>query len=208
MIIWGWRGVTSTKGQDQFHCPTCNSKMAYKHKLVRRFFTLYFIPVIPLNKQGEYIECQQCRGTYQMAVLDFDPEKAAQKFEAEFHKAIKRTMVDMMLADGVVDDEEVRTIQGTYRELTGVELSAADVQQEIRTATEENIPVQQFLGTMAGNLNDAGKEMVITAAFRVAAADGEFQDEEKAYLGEIGTALDMSPAHVSGVLQTISAQTA
>ena len=50
MIIFGTRGVKSTLSQGQFDCPQCGSNRAYKHKKVTRFFTLYFIPVIPLGK--------------------------------------------------------------------------------------------------------------------------------------------------------------
>lgn len=63
MIIWGWRSVTSTASRGEFYCPQCQGYMAYAEKSVRRFFTLYFIPLIPLNSLGEYIECESCKET-------------------------------------------------------------------------------------------------------------------------------------------------
>ncbi len=59
------------------------------------------------------------------------------------------------------------------------------------------------LAEMAGNLNENGKEMVVKAAFMVAAADGEFQDEEKELIGSIGEALEMSPAHMNGIITSM-----
>ena len=54
---------------------------------------------------------------------------------------------------------------------------------------------------MGTNLNESGKEMVIQAAYSVAAADGSFHEEKQRLLGEIGKALEMSKAHLNGVIQ-------
>ena len=203
MIIFGTRGVTYSTGNGDFYCPTCRDQQPYKHKRVRRFFTLYFIPVIPLGLHGEYIECGQCQGSYRLEVLDFDPEAGTAEFEAEFHRAIKRVMVEMMLADGVVDDEEVAVITNIYGQLAGTEVSEHDIRTEIVEAETRTGDVTAALAEMAGNLNDNGKEMVVKAAFMVAAADGEFQDEEKELIGSIGKALEMSPAHMNGVIASM-----
>jgi zinc-ribbon family len=69
LIIFGRKSVTGSKGRGQFPCPTCQSIQSYDHKRVRRFFTLYFIPLIPLGTIGEYIECDRCKGTFKPTVL-------------------------------------------------------------------------------------------------------------------------------------------
>src|SRR5512138_1598119 len=107
LIIFGTRGVTYGSEGGQFFCPSCGEKQSYLHKRVRRFFTLYFIPLIPLDLLGEYIECQSCTSTYKTTILDYNPEKAAAAEEAEFQKAMRRVLVLMMLADGVVEQSEI-----------------------------------------------------------------------------------------------------
>ena len=69
-IIFGTRGVKSTIKEGKFACPQCQSFTQYKHKKVTKFFTLYFIPLIPLGSQGTYVECQQCRNTFIERVLE------------------------------------------------------------------------------------------------------------------------------------------
>ena len=54
----------------EFFCPQCGPGSTFKWRRIRRFFTLYFIPLIPLDKLGEYIECQGCNGTYDIQVLE------------------------------------------------------------------------------------------------------------------------------------------
>jgi zinc-ribbon family len=68
-IIFGWRAVTYSIGHGRFHCPGCQTEQSYKHRRVRRFFTLYFIPLIPLEKIGEFVECEMCRQKWQPLVL-------------------------------------------------------------------------------------------------------------------------------------------
>jgi DNA-directed RNA polymerase subunit RPC12/RpoP len=69
LIIFGSRSVTGSKGTGTFDCPRCGGDTPYDHKRVRRFFTLYFIPLIPMGTLGEYIECERCGGTYKPEVL-------------------------------------------------------------------------------------------------------------------------------------------
>lgn len=74
MIIFGTRGLTLNNGKPgQFFCPGCNGHRSHQRKKVQRFFTLYFIPLIPLNIVQEFIECQTCKQTYRPSVLEHDP---------------------------------------------------------------------------------------------------------------------------------------
>ena len=203
MIIFGTRGITYSAGSGDFVCPACQSEMPYSHKRVRRFFTLYFIPLIPLDLHGEYVECQQCRGTYELEVLDYDPEAGAEQYRAEFHRAVMQVMVGMLLADGVVDDEEVQTIRDLYVKLTKTEISIDEVRAEISNAEQRQLSVTDTLAQISGALNDNGKEMVIKAAYLVAVADGEFQAEEKALIVDVGRSLGMTGAHLKGVVSDI-----
>ena len=203
MIFFGTRGVTYSKNRGEVSCPNCQSQRAYSHQRVRRFFTLYFIPTIPLDLHGEYIECQRCDNAYDLEVLNLDPQAGNAEFEAEFHQAIKRTMVAMMIADGAIEDSELEVIQGVYQNLTGIDLSNEVLEEEIRQAKGEGRDVTNTLADIVGYLNNAGKEMVIKAAFLIAVADGEIQDEEELLIGQIARSLEMSNAHLQGVLDSM-----
>jgi tellurite resistance protein len=205
IIIYGTRGMTSTGKMGRFHCPSCGES-AYKHQKVRRWFTLFWIPMIPLDLAGEYIECGKCYGTYDLEVLSYDPAAEKAKFEAVFHTAIRRTMVKMCLADGVVDPAEVEAIREIYSKLTGVELSEDDVREEIAEAMTDTKTVQQYLQAGIGMFNLKAKELILKAAFFVAAADGEFQEEEQKLLHNIGAALQMTKTQYQTVMDGLLAK--
>src|SRR5512135_2525035 len=132
MIIFGTRGVTMTKESGDFACPGCGgSQQRYVRKSVRRFFTLYFIPLLPLNKLGEYIQCERCGGQYNEQVLNFDPAAQQAKFRAEFAEHIKRITILTALADGDVDDAELEVIRDYYKKLSGATLSGPELEREL-----------------------------------------------------------------------------
>jgi hypothetical protein len=79
MIIWGWRGREKIQASGQFHCPQCESDQRYQHLRVATYFTLYFIPLFETEHHGDYIKCEQCKGQFKTAVLDYKPLSEAEK---------------------------------------------------------------------------------------------------------------------------------
>ena len=69
LLIFGLSVFFRTVGQGDFHCPGCGGDRHYRQRVARRWFTLFFIPVIPLNRVGEVVECTTCRTRYNLDVL-------------------------------------------------------------------------------------------------------------------------------------------
>ena len=65
LIIFGMKGRSSKYKTGRFHCPNCDGERKYAWIRIRNWFTLFFIPIIPLNKVGEYIECEACASKYE-----------------------------------------------------------------------------------------------------------------------------------------------
>jgi uncharacterized membrane protein YebE (DUF533 family) len=201
MIIFGTRGVTWTGESGEFNCPGCGgSRQNYTRKTVRRFFTLYFIPVIPLNKVGEFIECQRCHNTYNEQVLRFDPAAEQAKKRAEFIEHLKRVMILTALADGQVDDAERDAIRQQYQSLSGATLSGADLERELALGRQAAISPAEYSRRFAGELNDHGKEIVIRSVHSVLIAGGVLEQPEHDLLNDLATALQISEAHFRGIL--------
>jgi uncharacterized tellurite resistance protein B-like protein len=203
MIIFGTRGVTYSAGSGEFFCPRCRAEASYSQKRVRRFFTLYFIPLIPLDQLGEYVECGQCRGTFELTVLDYDPAAAAADFKAEFHRAVARVMVEMMVADGRVDERERQAFHRVYRQLTGSDIPEPKLQAAVESARQGQWSVTESLAQIADSLNDNGKETLVKAAYLVAVADDDMPEEERKLIADVGAALGMTGAHIKGVISAM-----
>lgn len=68
-IIWGLRVLHRTIGQGVFFCPRCNAERTYRLQAGRRFVTLFFIPLIPLTKTGQDVQCTTCKTRYVAGAL-------------------------------------------------------------------------------------------------------------------------------------------
>lgn len=68
-IIFGTRVRHQEIGEGQFYCPKCRAQRSYKHKRATRYFSLYFVPLIPFGKLSEFVECQTCGVAFEPAVL-------------------------------------------------------------------------------------------------------------------------------------------
>ena len=205
MIIFGSRGITTTKETGEFDCPSCISPQTYKLKRVRNFFTLYFIPVIPLNQLGEYVECGTCKDTYKPQVLELTARASQDTVEAEYYEAIKMVMAFVLLADGMIDDAEISSSINIFENITGNRLAQEDYIDYLRSMSQLGSgEFTKKLQNLQGLINDEGKELVLKAAFYVALSDGEFAESEQALVTNIGRSLGMTEAHITGIYHAIS----
>jgi len=204
MIFFGTRGVKSTMEEGNFICPQCATDQAYKHKKVTRFFTLYFIPLIPLGKAGEFVECQNCQGTFVPRVLDYDPEAEKNEFQSVYEKAMRHSMVLMMLADGEIDDNEMITVHKIINKFGHHDISFDELKDFVKIVEESAEPVDTYLSTITPGLNEHGKEVIIKCALSVAAADGNIDPSELKLIHDMATAMEMSSSHLKGILSELN----
>ncbi len=201
IFLWGTKGVTKTEATGQFYCPSCLETTQYSLKSVRKWFTVYFVPVIPLEKVVDYVECQNCKETYKRQVLEAD--KPDEKLLSEFRRTALGIMVSMLLVDGHIDEEEITMVQSIYNQLTKKPIPRDALLGVVNSIKSSKPDVLSTLHKMSWSLNDEGKEIILKAAFYVAMADGHLRDEEKRYLISIGKALQMSDSHIKGVILTL-----
>lgn len=78
IIIWGSTGREKKVSQGSFFCPSCRSNVGYEQRKASRWFTLYFLPVFPLETVGEWVRCSGCQGDFQPSVLQLSREEVEQ----------------------------------------------------------------------------------------------------------------------------------
>jgi len=204
MIVFGTRGVKSTIKEGQFMCPQCATNKPYKHKKVTRFFTLYFIPLIPLGKAGEFVECQSCKGTFVSRVLDYDPNQGKNEFQAIYEKAMRHSMVLIMLADGEIDDNEMDTVLKIINKFGHNDITLEVLDLYVQEVQKNQEPIGTYLAKVTPSLNEHGKEMIIKCALSVASSDGHVDDSEIQLISEMAKTMEMSPSHLKGIMSELT----
>ena len=96
LIIFGFRVFFRTLAQGTFHCRRCGGDREYRHRAGRRWFTLFFLPVIPLNAVGEHVQCTTCRTRY---VTDALSQPTTAQMQAALPAGM-RAAVSAMLRSG------------------------------------------------------------------------------------------------------------
>ncbi|SHF85226.1 RDD family protein [Pedobacter caeni] len=64
LVIFGTKPVGTTIQQGSFSCPNCRTERNYLLKRYKNYFTLFFIPLIPMKDLGDSAECLVCRKSY------------------------------------------------------------------------------------------------------------------------------------------------
>lgn len=110
------------------------------------------------------------------------------------HDTLLRTLARMSYADTNVHCGEVETIQKIYLEVTGNEVSAADIRVASRADLYEREPFEKYLGRVRKNISTGDKMVIMRALAEVIRVDGNISPGEIDFFNQVGNALKLSPA--------------
>jgi len=198
MIIWGTTTLKSTAGQGVFHCPTCSTQQGYRVVKASGFFTLYFIPLIPLGERGRYVECNACGGTYAEAILSYDPVRE----QAEAEAAALRLLVGYMIINGRTGSQDVFACQRACSEVFDRDIPSDLIKTEIQHG-QAAPSLSDFIKTTGATFHIEGRLVVLKAAKKIAEADGRYTTEDRESLKQFGKLIGFEAAHIDQVMAAI-----
>jgi hypothetical protein len=194
LIILGLRVFHRTIAQGIFYCRRCGGDREYRHRAGRRWFTLFFLPVIPLNQVGEHVQCATCRTRYV-------PEVLGQPTTAQMQTALPagmRAAVSAMLRSG--DPSSPVSRQRAIEAVIGsgvLDYNEATLSADLMQPFEAIRPALNQVGTQ---LTIQAREWYLAEVIRIALADGPLSDTERQAALAIGLDLGMTQAQVVGVI--------
>jgi len=162
LLIWGWRVRSKTIGEGAFHCPSCGGDRHYSQKQARRWFTLFWLPIIPLKVLGEFIECDTCKNTFTSEILNL-PTSAA--LNEQLLAATRETVVQLLRIDGSATAREagIRALS----DVAGEPWSEEQLDADLQSVDPTQLPPR--LRLLAEVLNEHGKERFLATAASIAA---------------------------------------
>jgi zinc-ribbon family len=205
LLIFGLRVFYRTVGQGTFHCQRCGGDREYRHRAGRRWFTLFFIPVIPLNHVGEHVQCTVCGTRYRMDVLNLPT--AAQMQEA-LPAGMQAAAVAMLRAGGGSSAPARRRAIDAVKGAGVADYDDAALDADLTAAAMPAQPGQDRPGQdLAGPLNRLAIQLAVPArewflaeVVRIGLADGMLSDDERHTAQEVAAQLGMTPAQARGVI--------
>lgn len=195
LLIWGYKALYKTLAEGTFYCPHEGGDRSYRTRQARRWFTFFWIPIIPLKVLGEFVECQACRNAYDPKVLTMP---TAADMMNNLANGMRQAVVALITADGNVEDAEREVGLAVMQRYTDTPYTDRHLDDDLKDLKHGDLSIQ--LEGVAGMLNDSGKESLVAACIEIAAADGSIDESELAEVKKAGLALGMSAAYVNGVI--------
>ncbi len=107
-------------------------------------------------------------------------------------KAIVQAMASEAKSDGDLDVSELSSIAGLYKRITGETIEASEISTLVSENAQSNFDLVRHLQTIRSELRPKDKRQIVEAAYRVAVADGDIQEDEEKTLGFVAMALGLS----------------
>lgn len=146
------------------------------------------------------VRCGSCGRDHGLDILYGDEERFARRVEAALREGLRGLIVRMVVEDGKVELEERAILNRVHEDLLGRRLEEEELDAEIAAAATDPRPAADYARGIAGYLDSDGRALVLRAALRVAASDGELHPAERNLMAEIGAGLDMEPHEIAGVM--------
>lgn len=196
LLIFGLSMFFRTVGQGDFHCPNCGGDRHYRQRVARRWFTLFFIPVIPLNRVGEVVECTACRTRFNLDVLRLP---TARQMAAALPTAMRAAATVVLTAgdphSSAARARAVDAVRGYGQAEFDEEMLTTDLDRPDDGSAE-------VIAQAGAQLTTEAREWFLAQVVRIALADGAISAGERQALHMIAGRLGMTPAHAVGVIST------
>lgn len=194
LIIWGLRVIYRTIGQGVFFCRRCGGDRQYRQRAGRRYVTVFFIPLIPLARTGEHVQCLTCKTRYVTETLRLSTTAAMQLALVGGTRAL---VVAMLRAGDPVHPPARRRAIEAVRGAGDPGYDERALSADLSRPAEAGQPEIAALGDQ---LQVQAREWYLAEAVRIALADGSLTSAERAAAGQIADSLGMTRAQAIGVI--------
>lgn len=198
MLIFGLRVCFQTAGHGMFHCHRCGGDRGYRLRAGRRWFHIFYIPVIRLGRTGEHVQCLDCSGRFRAGVLAIP---TAAQMETALPAGTLAAATWMLLAGDPGSRPARQRAVAAVRSagLAGYDENALD-EDLVRCAVSGGDDIASHLNTLAAQLAVPAREWFLASVVRIGLADGQLTDEQRLAARHVAANLGLSAAHAYGVI--------
>lgn len=197
MGLIGVRFIFRTTGQGTLHCQRCGGDRPYLRCTGRRWLHVLRVPVFPLDRIAEHVQCRICRTRYRLEVLALPTVAAMQAALPAGSLAAATTM--LRAGDQDSEPARVRAIEMVRAAgLTGYD--DISLTADLAAADGCGLDISEPLGTLAVQLTVPAPEWFLADAIRIGLADGPLSAEERHAAQLIAAHLGMTSAQARGVI--------
>ncbi len=191
MIIWGTKGRISPHSNSDVlekACPECSHDLKLSN--LKRWFTLYFIPVFPYSTVDTFYYCKKCESSFKQeareALLSSGENKDQLLEQARKIMAVSLVscLVYMSQVDGSVDSSEQKLIDETINEFERLQGELREIAHTISQRDDARDVVHHNLRTASEILTSEAILVMMAEVAKMVLADGSIDEAEEKLMKE------------------------
>ena len=201
-------GTRSTRRRLQavvFACSRCGIDREGTLIRIRRWFHIFFIPLIPIGQPREVVRCDTCTALY-------DPSVLQQPTTESLTGSLRRSQQLLALvAVAASSDGRVARSDAARRFLAEAGWAPGDIEPQVDWATTGNAEpgpmladLDAALAEISPSVTPQGAEQLVVSFGSVLIADGSFDERDRRLVARAGQSLGLTAAHVQGITSMIA----
>jgi hypothetical protein len=186
--------IHRTIGQGTFHCRGCGGDRQYRLRGGRRFATVLAVPVIPLNKTDDHVQCLTCETKYHTNAL---ATPTAEQMQAALPAGMRAAAL-AVLRSGDPARPDVRR-----RAVEAIAGAGARNYDEARLDAELAGPAEDAtaaLSQLGRQLAPQAKEWFLAEVVRIGMSDGPLGDPVRQAVQSVAAGLGMTQVQAYDVI--------
>ena len=199
LLIWGFKVRRKTTGSVAFFCPRCGGDRNALVQSARRWFTFFWIPIIPLKQLGTVVTCGTCQTSFDEQVLDLPTTASLAEVLTNAVHAL--TLMVVRTGDPAHPGLRDHAVRDLHAAVAGYDASGLDRD----LAAVDPALAEQYVAPLAAGLEVAGKERFVADLVRLALAGGTVTADQRRVLDLAGRGLGLTPVHITGIVSSVVA---
>jgi uncharacterized tellurite resistance protein B-like protein len=130
---------------------------------------------------------------------DKQPDEAQKRNLVE--EALLLTLSRATNADSNINPVEVETVQQIFRETVGTEVSTKDIRVAAISELYKEATLEKYLAKVTGKISASDRQMIAKSLARVIKVDDKISPFEVEFFNGVVSALGLSPAETSGLVE-------
>lgn len=179
MILIGTMNLTRTRDRGDYYCPTCTASRSYRLRARRPFLTLYFIPTVPIGEAELFVQCDDCKSTWDITVLNMDQAAHEHVQDEQFRDEAIRSAVLMALVDDEITEPEIESLLHLSDLLYARPLDREELGRLCSIARQAGIQVNNYVLTVSRRWTRKQRMLALQGMFLAATACEEETSREK-----------------------------
>ena len=129
-----------------------------------------------------------------------DAEPTPEEKQDLFRELLLMTLARATSADYNIERVEVEAVQRIVKEVTGVDVSANDIDAAANSHMFEKEPLETYLSGVGRKIDARQRAILLKSLADVIRSDGKTNRSEEKYFDRVAKALDATPSEIAGIV--------